>query len=310
MESLAHDWQSKIKLNNFYEQVDLKQGDPDKGYDAYFHINYYFAKPVAGKINYVYITHIDSLLKLLKVIKLAWLGVNFICMSNHTKDLLYKICYKSKIQVVVPRSLHFESSAPLTITAGIFFRLYRDNRKSNKEIYRLIDLTKKYKNFKLIIYGNGFEELFSLNNLENVNYINKNFDSIEYQNNLQRCNYVLYFGKDEGAISILDATILGIPIRATNQGYHRDINLPPYSKLYDNPDDILTDIEVEIKNLNKYDSNTGINYLSQEIFYDHKYSIFQKIQTFLRLSFVHNHFIYHNNFIKEIFNVVIYLRNR
>ena len=66
----------------------------------------------------------------------------------------------------------------------------------------------------------------------NVDASDAEFEVAEYERRLRECDYVVYFGHDEGSMSVADACALGIPVLATAQGFHLDLALPAGSQLF------------------------------------------------------------------------------
>ena len=51
------------------------------------------------------------------------------------------------------------------------------------------------------------------------------FEHEQYLHILEACDYLLYFGLDEGAMSVLDATQVGLKTIAPLVGFHREIGI-------------------------------------------------------------------------------------
>jgi hypothetical protein len=217
-------------------EAQIVYGEPHWGADAYIHFIYLDTKIVEGARNLVYVTHIDYTIKLMLIFILHLKNAEFIVMSNQTYELINTAIPTAKIHLLNPTSIHFsrneKSNSYLRI--GLFYRIYDDNRKNTLLIKKLISFTSKYKeNTKLVVYGRGFRSLVNDDNCDYIECIDIDFEKEKYCELIKSCDYVTYFGMDEGAISILDAATLNIPVIATKQGYHLDIKLAKGSVLFD-----------------------------------------------------------------------------
>jgi glycosyltransferase involved in cell wall biosynthesis len=252
--ALANQWFELFKKKYANYSIELVFGNPVLGADIYIHFIYLNAKPVYGARNIVYVTHVDYSVKGLFLAKLAMDGVEFISMSHQTKELIQRFVHGAIVHCITPRSIQFANShLPLfkKITFGLFFRIYPDKRKNNDLIVSFLKIVQENIAFcNLVIYGNGFTPLLDGCNRENIFYDDSEFSSDSYRSYLTRCDYVIYFGTDEGAISILDASTLGIPVLATKQGYHIDICLPNGSMLFERGEDILSAVLNLLESMN------------------------------------------------------------
>jgi len=212
-----------------------------------FHIHFDLIEEIdESKLNIFFVTHVDSLRKKLKIINLSKKkNTIFFTMSNDTKKLLSTIIHSKYIY----SNNFFENlkipNKPKNIF-GFFFRNYADGRKNKELLHNIINLISKSNNSKLIIFGEGFD---NYNKFNNVKIIKKKFDNKLYRMLLKKCDYVIATGRDEGYVSILDATNLGIKIIAINQGYHSEFALVKGSLLANN-EEILLNILQSIINCN------------------------------------------------------------
>lgn len=253
IEAIGKQWYEFFLDSLCNSKIEINYGEPRIGADVYFHFIYLNAKPVIGARNIVYVTHVDYFAKGLVLLKLAMQGVEFVTMSVQTKDLVERFVPGVVVYCVTPSSLHFietNKTQNKRLIFGLFFRIYPDKRKNNEQLASLIRLVEDNpNNSSLIIYGSGFEKYINKMNGDNISYDNSHFSVDAYRAYLTRCDYVVYLGTDEGAISVLDAATLGIPVLATKQGYHKDITLPKGSMLFKDGKDVI----VAIKNmLNSY----------------------------------------------------------
>ena len=171
------------------------------------------------------ITHVDSQLKIDKIVELTNKGAIGICMSKETRDkmLVYgvkpnRICYINPAQdgLLYPKKT----------VLGLTHRAYTDARKRNDII---VDVCKQINNkyFKIVIMGLGWEKIVEqLNDLGfEVDYY-PDFDKEKYNDLIMHMDYYCYFGTDEGSMGYLDAVAAGIGTIVTPQGYHLDTNCP------------------------------------------------------------------------------------
>ena len=244
--AIAKQWQKE--LLTYGHEVTIDSQGADRTSQIHIHFIADNARLVDGRLNIVFVTHLDFYWKILNCIQLYRKGVSFVCMSKHTESVLRKFMPRAQIFTITPQSLHFGSiPIPKKITFGLFFRLYDDNRKNRSAIETLVNtVTENRSRANLLIYGAGFESILHGKPADSITYIPiapGQFDVKSYRSYLTMCDYVVHFGRDEGAISILDAATLGIPVLATNQGYHRDIPLPTGSLLLETADAICKGIK-------------------------------------------------------------------
>lgn len=272
IEAIAVQLKNNLLVNYGRDNVNLLYGinninDINDNNVIVYHLYYLHAILIPNAINLIYVTHIDSLSKLNKVIKLSnsKFDVRFMTMSLQTSNYLKKIIHDKEIFTAQQNSLHFKNNKniPEILTVGLFFRLYNDDRKSNKDIIELFKIASNYTdNLKIIIYGDGFEKIH-LFDLPNISYFkSNNFNVNEYKNLITQCDYVVAYGKDEGYISILDSTFLEIKSLALNQGFHKDIVMSKGSILFNSGKEINGFIENILQNISPKHISTLIDYLN------------------------------------------------
>ena len=222
-------------------EVSYSNSAASEGKDIYIHFIYLNAKIIRGAMNIVYVTHVDRWFKAFRLIRLARENVYFVTMSEDTSRLVKKYTGVNNVFTQVPKSIHFEQDKnKRKINFGIFSLLYPDKRKGNDSIANFLAYSStKNQNVEITVYGKGWEDLLANFPDLKITYYNNDFDLGLYTSLLKKCDYVIYFGKDEGAISILDASTLDIPIIAIAQGYHKNIRLSKYSKLCQDSDDMI-----------------------------------------------------------------------
>lgn len=240
--AIARQWSSLLKDGLPGAEIELVFGDPKPGADTYVHFTNLTAKPVAGARNIAYVTHVDTWWKAIVVLSQARSGVELVTMSSQTQDLLNRYAGRSHAICINPQSIHFKDQdrTAKALTFGLFFKLYPDGRKNTDAICKLFAFADHHPDTcRLVLYGKGFSALLaSFPNASTVLY-EADFDKDTYAQHLKLCDYVVYFGRDEGAISVVDATALDIPVLAIWQGYHADMPLAKRSQLFDSADAII-----------------------------------------------------------------------
>jgi len=253
IEAIAHQWLAHLKEKDTNSIIEVVYGTPVKGANTYIHFIYLGAKLINGARNIVYVTHVDYTVKCFVILWQAIRGANFVTMSLQTKKYIDKILPGACVYSIFPSSLHFgkiNRDDKRNITFGLFFRLYPDKRKNNKQISLLIDLVRQNVDIcSLIIYGSGFKEIIGEKIDSNIIYDDSVFDCGVYKKYMTMCDYIVYFGFDEGAISILDAATLNIPVITTRQGYHMDISMPKGSLLFKSSNEIISCISNMIESI-------------------------------------------------------------
>lgn len=170
------------------------------------------------------ITHIWEGYKLDAVTKGMQTADMGICMSKETLDfLVLRGIQKEKLTYIHPAH---DSLPRKTKKILVSTNVYPDGCKNEGLFYDLIAFLKTCgtsENFEFTLMGSGW------NNVAGMTYYDK-FDYFKYLELLQQNDYMLYFGKDEGAMSILDAAQVGMKTIAPNIGYHIPLNIDyPFS---------------------------------------------------------------------------------
>jgi hypothetical protein len=166
-------------------------------------------------------------------------------MSKQTKDFLSKVFKENFVHYYNQKSLNFESkiSKPKKFVFGLFFRLYMDGRKNDHLIDKLILEVSKLNlsHISFVAFGTGYTNLLSkYPDLLSVNDDEFNVES--YKKAIKSCDYVISFGKDEGYISVLDASAAGTKTISVAQGYHLDFKHPEGSLLVATPEDVYKSV--------------------------------------------------------------------
>jgi len=255
LEAISRQWLQRLREVYGEANVTCVHPRPIAGAHTYIHFIYIHAQPVLGARNIVIVTHIDLTYKAFILLKLFRQGVEFAVMSLQTKHLLEDFFPGSIVHCITPQSIQFSDycqSKKGTLTFGLFFRLYPDKRKGNALVKSLIyKIASCSSDVKLIIYGAGFEPFLQGLDYSNIIYDDSPFSSSQYKSYMQQCDYVIYFGFDEGSVSILDSACISIPVLATRQGYHLDINLPKGSMLFLSGSEVLKAAELLIDSFDR-----------------------------------------------------------
>jgi hypothetical protein len=217
------------KLTSHLNLVDGVEAEhvryPRAGFDVTHHLIYTMAAPLKSGLTTAMITHIDSRHKEAKVQSLMRGGVIGICLSNHTKEFLNEILnhdHKAQLFVAVPPPLVTNVTRKLKI--AFLSNAYSDGRK-NEDILLDIGGLQHSRLLELSLMGSGLkaiaESLLELG--VTVNHWDM-FDSQIYEQILGSTDLLVYFGWDEGAMCVMDATLAGVEVLTTDQGFHRELN--------------------------------------------------------------------------------------
>lgn len=222
---------------------DLKQKEK---YDIFIHIYFISAVPIDNKINIYFVTHVDTYVKLISLMFLSLRpNSHFICMSKQTKDFLSRIFIDNSVHYYSQKSLNFKTKIkkPKQIVFGLFFRVYLDRRKNDHLIDKLLFEVSKLnlQHISFIAYGTGYENLLK-KYPDLLSVIDSKFNVKSYRETIKSCDYVICFGKDEGYISILDASEAGIKTISVAQGFHLDFKHPKGSLLVETPEDVFKSV--------------------------------------------------------------------
>lgn len=179
--------------------------------------------------NTLMITHVDRPAKrhvLKQRLKKADMGI---CMSRMTLDQLissgippHKLCY------ITPA--HDGNVKPKRIVIGITSQVRSDGAKREHTLVQMAQAI-RLDAFHFEILGPNWENVIPYFEAAGatVNYTaGSNKDNAEHlrlvREYINRFDYYLYMGWDEGSMGFLDALAAGIPTIVTPQGFHLDIN--------------------------------------------------------------------------------------
>jgi hypothetical protein len=180
---------------------------PDTSADINHHINYLPYKP-NSTLNTLMITHIFDGYKLDRVrenMETADIGI---CMSDDTRDwLIEKGLDKDKLKVILPAhdQLPRRKKKVLIVT-----NVYPDGCKREEMFYSI----PRNDEFEFTIMGKGWKQ---------AQYPEFNLEI--YKEILPKHDYLLYFGKDEGAMSVVDAKQVGLAVIAPLTGFHKELDI-------------------------------------------------------------------------------------
>lgn len=209
------------KMKEELDKLGIENVITDRPLEGYInhHINYlpYVKYHSVGK-NTLMITHIFEGYKMEKVIegmKTADVGI---CMSQETKDQLEKKGVKN-LEVILPaHDMLPRKKKKIAIVTNV----YPDGCKREKMFYELLwflednDIMDRFE-FRVMGKDWHLDEF-------NLEYYDS-FDHGNYLKILDACDYLLYFGLDEGAMSVLDARQVGLLTIAPLVGFHKEIGI-------------------------------------------------------------------------------------
>lgn len=202
---------------------------PLMGFDITHHIPY--LSPVIENFvdgtHSVMVTHIDNENKLKIIERQLHSGISLVCMSSETAGqilFLFGEDYSKQVFVALPPAVRELEVAPVRI--ALFSRLYSDGRKNEGDLLNLFNAFNPSA-VSLQIMGEGWGEIcdvLSSRGFE-VTY-SESFDLEKYRLWISSADFTIYFGRDEGAMSFLDALQVGKKVIVPPVGYHLDFAHP------------------------------------------------------------------------------------
>lgn len=245
VEALARQWERALARTLPQARVRLVFGAPQPGDDTYLHFVYLSARVVAGARNIVYVTHVDRWAKALRLVALSRQGAEFVVLSRETRELVNRYLGGDVARCIRPESIHFasHSRASTPLTFGLFFKLYADGRKSPASIHRILRIASARPDVcRLVLMGQGWQA--ATREFPGLRaFVCEEFDKALYERCLARCDWVLYLGRDEGAMSVIDAAALGVPVLATSAGFHSDMSHAKGSQLFSSGEQVADAVE-------------------------------------------------------------------
>jgi hypothetical protein len=203
-------------------------GSPQVSADVNHFLSYNFVLNPPKKST-VLITHIDDRSKLSHIRELS-LNPNIqsmICLSRYTKNFLVNQGIpQDKVSFVLPA---VDSIPKLrVIRIGLSSYIYKDGRKNEKWIKQIANLI-SLENFEFHIFGSGWETTIQALEQAGAKVLyrkaTKDFlgDHTHILESLPNMDYWMYLGFDEGSIGCVEASLAGVPLITTPQGFHLDL---------------------------------------------------------------------------------------
>lgn len=244
LESISTQWYNAFSK---LAKTEFVIGNPQKGADIYFHFFYGDCKIVKGSINIVYVTHLSSYINSFAILKQYQDGCYFLTMSEETRLYVQTICNDYDCVIShIPESLHFKREhSKNKIKFGYFNKCHKDGRKNNSTLVEISKIIENSNYASLLIYGQGWQN--EISSSDKILIDEATFNKEDYRNHMSTCDYVIYLSFDEGAISILDASTLSIPVLATNVGFHKQLAFSKGSMLFENEKQIVSVISNLVK---------------------------------------------------------------
>jgi hypothetical protein len=200
------------------EEVKLSHSQIN-GYDVSFHVNYAgLTQILVPGLHTTMVTHIDTKEKFEFIRAQANHGVQGFCMSEETARRLNTFTGLNNFYNFNPPCMrgYYEIKTKFLIAA----RTYSDGRKNES---LAMDFFRSFssESIEIIIIGAGWELYVDdlLKNGYKVEYYPQ-FSLDQYLELLEKADYLLVTGFDEGALSVLDAIMYDVIPIATSQGYH------------------------------------------------------------------------------------------
>lgn len=261
------------KINSGFQKIGLNSiisSSRLENYDIYFHISYGQAVNLDhSKINIAYITHIDDLDKLVQVVNLAHSGAYCLCMSNDTAWRLNKYSKTNKFFSVLSPALIENPTFSDSLELLFSYRIYNDGRKHVEDAIFILNYLAEKLSLNAHFIGSGWEFILNHINMNKIKVTFSNFDKSLYLESINKSDYLIYTGWDEGAISVLDALVYNKKVIATAQGYHLEYLDTTNLSLYASRDHlaiILNDIiNIKIKQNSHYQKLTSWSNYCQRI---------------------------------------------
>lgn len=223
--------------------------------DVNHHINYQSYKLHTG-VNTTMVTHLDTPEKVLMMKEVAKMA-HGICFSKETKDQLVKEGIKKESLSVIHPATNVTRRPRIV---AIMTQLYPDGRKREQMFLDLLQ-TIDVKAFVWNIVGEGWESILEQAAKEGADVLyQKHYTPEIGQGVLNNSDYLLYMGKDEGAISVLDAKMAGVKVIAPNVGFHKEIGI-------DHPFDTQDELDAIFKAIqaNPVGDWTWDNYVKEHV---------------------------------------------
>lgn len=197
----------------------------DPAADINHHVAHHLYEPLIDYNDTLMITHVDCV-ELMEQIRFQMKSAKMgICMSRETMEMLIcngiprqKLCYITPGQDGLIK--------PKKFILGITHRNHEcyDHRKKIKNLLELCKgIDPNY--FSFLIMGDGWEQVVT--KMREQKFEVEYYDQFDYDLYtdyiMDKMDYYLFFGYDEGSMGFMDALAAGIKTIVTPQGFHLDI---------------------------------------------------------------------------------------
>lgn len=203
--------------------VDCEIGrEPSDDVDVNHHLIFLNYKGIRhSKVETMMITHVDSTMKLSRLIAQEDAYDVGICMSKETMEQLIKGGVRSsKLDYILPA--HDGVIKPRKMVLGITSKTHNDGRKKENTLITICKNISK-DDFCFKIMGIGWTEIVA--EMKQMGFEVEYFEEFDYDTYVKlmpALDYYLYMGWDEGSMGFIDAVAAGVQTIVTPQGYHLD----------------------------------------------------------------------------------------
>lgn len=241
-----------------------------KGEDISLHMWWRRAQPNKGaKVNAVFVTHCDDILKEHDLISMKNNFDLFFCMSPEDAQFLVELGYDEKRVFGINLPTRNTYIKPLSI--AIFSNCYSKMKVKNEQWlldYCNNNQNSKYANFCFIGHGWG-EVLTQLSDMGcsfEWHCVDRSlpYEYMFQQLKLVNMDYYIYMGMDGGAMGTYDAFAMGLELCVSDDGYHKCIPDKAYSFLnQDEFNNCLNRIlDKQVRKIDFFKRNSVENYVS------------------------------------------------
>jgi hypothetical protein len=241
IEKLMLDIKEELKQRGI--KVNVGDGSDYSGEEIVFHSRYLYARPIKNaKLNSIFVTHVDDILKKNELIFEAYRNESIVCMSP--SDAQAVINFGLNKDKVIGLNLPHRGGYIRRPRVCIFSDWYDDLRKNENWI---LDFVKNQhsdmrSNIIFVFMGRNWEkfcgELSKLGaSFELINYSRAMPGEYELQKEkLASVDYMLYAGFDGGAMCSYDGLMANVPMVLSNDSYH--VGLSKKTILVDSKEDL------------------------------------------------------------------------
>lgn len=210
--------------------VACRSGSPSEydGEDICYHLGYAYAKPRnRAKVNSVFITHIDDVLKEKLLLSIKDDFDSFVCMSSDDRNYLIELGLDPKKVFGPTLPVRNDYIKPLSL--GIFSSCYDDGRKNEAWLLKFAKSNIDASLLNYVFIGSSWakflKEFSDLGCSFEWHNANRNLP-YEYQfqqEKLSRLDYYFYLGFDGGAMGSYDGYAYGNKLILISESYHLDM---------------------------------------------------------------------------------------